>query len=190
MKLLNKIFDDSIKTKVDTLELYGDSIIKASELVYNAIKNDNKILICGNGGSAADSQHFAAEFVVRFKNDRDPLPSIALTTDSSILTAASNDYDFSHVFSRQVKALGKKNDILIAISTSGNSKNIIEAIKVSEANEIKTILLTGKTSGKCSKLNIDQVVNVCSDETARIQETHILILHFICTYVESKILNE
>ena len=122
MKILKKAFEDSIKTKSKTLELYSKSILNAAEIIYEAIKNGNKILICGNGGSAADSQHFAAEFIVRFKNDRDPIPAISLTTDGSILTAASNDYDFSEVFSRQIKGISKKNDVLIAISTSANSE--------------------------------------------------------------------
>ncbi len=188
MKILNEAFEESIIAKSKTLELYSNSIINAAEIIYEAIKNGNKILICGNGGSAADSQHLAAEFIVRFKNNRDPIPAIALTTDSSILTAASNDYDFSDIFSRQIKGLSKKNDVLIAISTSGNSRNIVNAIKTSVENNVKTILLTGKNSGQCSDLRIDEVVNVFSENTARIQETHILILHFFCTYIESKLL--
>ena len=149
----------------------------------------NKVLICGNGGSAADSQHFAAELVVRFKKERKALPSIALTTDSSILSACSNDYSFEEVFSRQVEALGSQGDILIGISTSGNSPNVIKAIESGKNQKLKTITLLGKNGGKL-KGNADIELIVPSDNTARIQEVHIMILHIVCDLMEKEMFGD
>ena len=143
----------------------------------------NKILIIGNGGSAADSQHFAAELMVRFKKERSPYPAIALTTDSSILTAHGNDYNFKTIFRRQVEALGSKGDCLFALSTSGTSPNIIEAISAAKKKKLFVIGLTGAEGGKMKDM-CDIIIRVPSDNTARIQENHIFIIHILCQLLE------
>lgn len=161
-------------------------IIKLSQLIAQSIKSGSTIFFCGNGGSAADSQHLAAEFVGRFKEDRKPLSSIALTTDSSILTCISNDYSFHEIFSRQLNALAKNGDVLIGFSTSGNSKNVINAINTGNNLQMKTILFSGKTGGLANKLANHSIL-IPSTSTARIQEMHILIGHIICETVEKEL---
>lgn len=157
-----------------------EKIIKATLFCY---KNGGKILLCGNGGSAADAQHFASELVGRFKKERKALAAIALTTDSSILTAVSNDYSFMKIFARQVEALGKMGDILIGISTSGNSQNIIEAFKAAKKKKMKTIAILGAGGGK-AKNCADLYFTAASKNTPRIQETHIAVIHIISEMVE------
>ena len=162
-------------------------IIKsAANLCVDALNSGNKILICGNGGSAADSQHIAAELSGRFKNERRALAAVALTTDTSALTAIGNDYGFDYIFSRQVEAIGKRGDILIAISTSGNSKNVINAIKVARKIGIKVITLTGKGGGEMKSLGDINIV-IPSNDTPRIQEMHIMVGHMICQIIDSQI---
>jgi len=151
--------------------------------IISAIRSGNKLLICGNGGSAADAQHMAGEFLCRFYKDREPLPAIALTTDTSVITAISNDYDYDQVFARQIKALGRKGDVLLGISTSGSSKNVLEAFKAARQMEIKTILLTGQTEKEIAQYS-DIVIKTPSTDTPRIQEMHLLIEHIICELVE------
>ena len=170
----------------------ANSLIGVSENIENicnvclsAIQSGKKIILAGNGGSAADSQHIAAEFVGRFVKERKSLPAIALTTDTSALTAIANDYGYDEVFSRQLSSIGKKDDVFIAISTSGNSKNLIQAIKVAKSNGILTIGLLGNSGGKINNL-VDFPLIVNSDITARIQEMHILIGHLICDYVDKE----
>ncbi|MFT5387840.1 MAG: D-sedoheptulose 7-phosphate isomerase, partial [Candidatus Omnitrophota bacterium] len=158
----------------------------ASEVFIKAMKSGNKVLFCGNGGSAADSQHVAAEFIGRFQKERQALPAIALTTDSSILTCLSNDYNYDIVFSRQIEALGKEGDVLFGISTSGNSKNVIEAVKASKKLGMVTITLTGGDGGELAKL-ADVSLVVPSKNTARIQESHLCIEHTICEIVEESL---
>lgn len=165
------------------------NIEKACDLVLNAYRKGNKTLFAGNGGSAADSQHLAAEFVSRFYFDRPGLPSLALTTDTSILTAIGNDYGYDRLFARQLEANADKNDIFIAISTSGNSKNIVEALKAAKNLGVFTIGLTGKNHSKMNEL-CDLCISVPSTSTPRIQECHILIGHIICGYVENIIFSE
>ena len=155
----------------------------AASTVILAFRNHGKVMLAGNGGSAADSQHIAAEFVNRFYFDRDGLPAIALTTDSSVLTAIGNDYGFDRVFARQINALGNKGDVFIAFSTSGTSVNIIEALKECRLKSIKTIGFTGSSGGKMNDL-CDILIKVPSEETPRIQEMHILIGHIICSITE------
>lgn len=158
-------------------------IAEAARKIISSLKNSNKILICGNGGSAADAQHMAAELIGRFKKDRHPLPAIALTTDSSVLTSLGNDFGFKTVFSKQVEALGKKGDILFLISTSGKSENLIEAALSAEKAEMFSIALLGKDGGKLkNKAGISIIIP--SMDTARIQEAHSLIVHTICELVE------
>jgi len=181
MKLL-KCLENHIEVTKKTKELLPH-IEKAANLCLNALKNNKKILIAGNGGSAADSQHFAAELTGRFKKERNSLPAIALTTDTSALTAIGNDYGFEYVFSRQLEGLGNRGDIFIGISTSGNSKNVIEAIKKAKEKNIKVITLLGKDGGKMKNLGDINII-IPSNETPRIQEMHIMILHMICQIID------
>jgi D-sedoheptulose 7-phosphate isomerase len=160
-------------------------ILKISDEIINAFKNNNKLLLCGNGGSAADAQHIAAEFSGRFYYDRDPLFAEALHTNTSFITAVANDFSFDQVYSRAVKAKGKKNDILIAISTSGNSENIVNAVIAANKIGMITVGMTGKTGGKIKDI-CKYLINIPSDDTPRIQEVHILIGHILCEIVESK----
>jgi D-sedoheptulose 7-phosphate isomerase len=186
-ELIKQNFDESIAAKQRAAEFIQPSIEKAINVLTTAFKAGNKILICGNGGSAADSQHFAAEFTGRYEMERTPLPAIALTTDTSALTAIGNDYSFDVIFSKQVEALGSSGDILLGISTSGNSSNVIKAIEVAHNKGMKIITLTGKDGGKIAKLLKDTDVNVCVpvNRTARIQEVHLLVLHTICDAVDN-----
>jgi len=175
---------DSIEVKKQVLNL-SEEIYETGKTIAEALKRGNKVLVCGNGGSAADAQHFAAELVVRFEKERKALPAIALTTDSSIITAHSNDYDFSTVFSRQVEALGNEGDVFVGISTSGNSENVIKAFEVAKAKRLICVGLSGKDGGKMKYLALDHLIVVPSKVTARIQESHIMIIHIICSIVDS-----
>jgi D-sedoheptulose 7-phosphate isomerase len=183
-KLVQKAFSETIKAQQGffTEDNIG-VVIQAATLVSDAFKAGNKLMIVGNGGSAADAQHLVAEFVNRFQIERPPLPALALTTDSSVLTSIGNDYDFALIFSKQVKALGKGGDVLLAISTSGNSTNVIEAVVAAQALGIKTVALTGGDGGALAK-KADIVLNVSAEVTARVQEVHITIGHIICELVD------
>ena len=187
-----QIIKDRIQTTIENLQrlLLDESTIhrigEVAKLMIDAIKSGNKLMICGNGGSAADAQHMAGEFVCRFYKDREPLPAIALTTDTSVLTSISNDYSYNDVFSRQVKALGKKGDILLGISTSGSSGNVLEAFKVARELGINTVLLSGEAEKEMAKIS-DIVIKAPSTDTPRIQEMHLLIEHIICEMVEKEI---
>ena len=163
---------------------FANDILKSIILIETALKKGNTIFWCGNGGSAADSQHLAAELVGRYKLNRKALKSIALTTDTSAITAISNDYDFSKIFSRQLQGIGSKNDLIITISTSGNSKNIIEVLKQAKKQKIKSISLLGNKGGS-SKNYSDISLIVPSSDTARIQECHILIGHIFCETIDN-----
>ena len=191
-KLMDNIIRDQIRRSINTAEKISGSeellsvIGLATESIIDTLKNNGKIIIAGNGGSAADSQHIAAEFVNRFYFDRDGLPAIAITTDTSIITAVGNDYSFDRIFARQLSSIGKKGDVFLALSTSGNSVNILEALKECKDRAIKTIGFTGASGGKMKDL-CDIIIKVPSDETPRIQEMHILIAHIICSIVEEKI---
>lgn len=179
-----------IQITIDNLHLLMNDedclqfIFKATNMISDSMKNGNKLLICGNGGSAADAQHMAGEFVCRFYRDREPLPAIALSTDTSVLTAISNDYSYDYVFSRQVRALGKKGDVVLGISTSGRAKNILEAFKEAQELRIKTVLLTGATETDIAKYS-NIVIKAPSNSTPRIQEMHLLIEHILCEMVEN-----
>ena len=177
---------ESIATKQSVLSTLVPDIEKAAEILIAALKNGNKILTCGNGGSAADAQHFAAELTCKYDRDRKALPGIALSTDTSHLTATGNDYSFDDVFSRTVEALGQKGDVLVAITTSGNSKNILKAIEAAKKKGMHIIGLTGKNGGKMKELDIHKVI-VPSNTTARIQESHIMIIHNWCRLIDSKL---
>lgn len=189
MKLKQHIiehFEQSIALHNQCKMLLADDIILATNAIIRALMNDGKVIICGNGGSAADAQHFSAELMGRFEQERMGLAAIALTTDSSILTAIANDYNFDLVFSKQVLVVGKKNDVLLAISTSGNSSNIIEAINAAHAKEISVIAMTGNNGGKMAGLlgTHDVLLNVPHHRTARIQEVHTLLIHIICDCID------
>ncbi len=183
-KIIENIFAESIAVKQATLTQNVDKIAQASQMVIDTLKGGHKLFLCGNGGSAADSQHIAAEFVGRFQKERKAWPAIALTTDTSALTALGNDYTFDIVFSRQLQALGNKGDVLIGISTSGNSKNVIEALKTAKIMGIKTIGVTGGSGGQMLPY-CDVALIAASPKTARIQESHIVIFHIICEIVEN-----
>jgi D-sedoheptulose 7-phosphate isomerase len=184
--LINVTFEEHAIVLKQTLKVLSSNIEKSSDIIAKSLQRGGTIFWCGNGGSAADSQHIAAEFVGRFKKDRKPLRSIALTTDSSILTCISNDYSFEEIFSRQLNALGRKGDVLVVITTSGKSENIKKVLIQAKKMKIKTIALLGKKGGIC-KNYADIPLIVSSNITARIQETHILIEHLLCELVEKKL---
>ena len=185
-----KHFEDSAHTKLNAMELLAQPVAAAVEVMTAALVNGNKILACGNGGSAADAQHFAAELVGRFEAERQELAAIALTVDTSILTAVANDYSFNQVFSRQVRALGHGGDVLLAISTSGNSGNVIEAISAAHDADMRVVALTGRGGGRIGEMLRDDDIHLCvpADRTARIQETHLLIVHCLCDGIDSLLL--
>lgn len=176
--------DESAQIKETIRERYSETILKTVDLMISCYKNGGKLLICGNGGSAADSQHFAAEMVGRLVKDRDPLPAIAMTTDTSILTAIGNDYSYDVVFSKQVEALGKPGDVLVCMSTSGNSENVAQAILAAKEKNIQTVALLGKSGGKIAAM-ADYAIIVPSNVSQRIQEGHITIIHIWCEIIES-----
>lgn len=182
------LFEESLRTKKEFVSEAAniEATYEAALLIVNRLKAGGKVIIFGNGGSAADSQHMATELVVRFEKERKALPAVALTTNSSILTAASNDYDFSKVFSRQVEALAGENDVIVAISTSGTSGNVLEAVKAAQAKKIPVIALTGKGGGLLAK-EADVSIIVKEENTARIQEVHISIIHVLCKIAEEEL---
>ncbi len=181
--IIKKQIQDSIAAKQEVLAKLTPEIEKTAGTIINALKAGNKVLVCGNGGSAADSQHLAGELIVRFETERRSLPAIALTTDTSVLTATGNDYGLDSIFARQVEGLGSKGDVLIAISTSGNSQNILKAIEAAKAKGMEVIGLTGKDGGKMKSLPIQNLI-IPSPTTARIQECHILIIHTWCKLID------
>jgi len=181
---LQRQIDEHLRAVRAVRETLVKEVAAAAELVIECLRGGGKLLLCGNGGSAADAQHVAAEFVGRFVTERKGLPAIALTTDSSALTALANDYGFDHVFSRQVHALGRPGDVLIAISTSGNSTNVIEAVAAAHLVGIRCIGLLGRDGGRLRTL-VDLPIVVPAAETARIQECHGLVGHLLCASVDS-----
>ena len=183
-------FEDSIAAKRDAMELLAAPLAAAVETMTACLLGVGKILACGNGGSAADAQHFAAELVNRFEMERPPLAAIALTTDTSTLTSIANDYSYNQVFAKQVQALGQPGDVLLAISTSGNSANVIEAIHAAHDREMRVVALTGKDGGRIAGLLKETDINLCvpSDRTARIQEVHLLCLHCLCDGIDCLLL--
>jgi D-sedoheptulose 7-phosphate isomerase len=185
-------FFDSADLKYAAAESLTRPIADAVHAIVGCITAGGKVLACGNGGSAADAQHFAAEFVGRFERERPPLAAIALTTDTSILTAVGNDYDFNAIFSKQVIALGAPGDVLVAISTSGNSNNVLAAVEAARAKEMTVVALTGRGGGRMRELLGETDVHICvpHERTARIQEVHILALHCLCDAVDLQLLGE
>ena len=183
------LLEDSINGAIEALELLRNSerqFVDALELLTGAIKDGNKILACGNGGSAADASHFMTELLCRFRNDRKSLPGIALTVDGSFITAAGNDYGFDDVFSRQVEGLGRAGDVLISISTSGNSENVLKAIKVAKDNQISTLTILGRDGGKANGIS-DIQITIPHHDTARIQEAQKVLIHALCEGIEKRL---
>src|SRR4029077_4354061 len=180
-------FADSAQLKLAAVDTLAPAIARGAELLAECLLGDGKILACGNGGSAADAQHFAAEMIGRFERERPELPAISLATDTSILTAVANDYDFDQIFAKQVRALGSKGDVLLAISTSGNSANVIAAIDAARDREMRVVALTGKGGGKIGAMLEEGDVHLCvpHDRTARIQEVHLLSIHCLCDAVDN-----
>ena len=179
-------FTESIQTKIDASEALPESIARAAEMMVECLLSGNKILACGNGGSAGDAQHFSAELLNRFEVERPPLPAIALTTDTSTITAIANDYSYNEIFSKQILALGQPGDILLAISTSGNSQNVIKAMEAALSRDMTIVALTGKDGGSMAGLlGIHDVeIRVPSNVTARVQEVHLLAIHCLCDNID------
>jgi D-sedoheptulose 7-phosphate isomerase len=179
-------FDESIRAKQASAAVLAAPIEAAVQLMAKSLRASGKIMACGNGGSAADAQHFAAELLNRFEVERPPLAAVALTTDTSTLTSIANDYRFEEVFAKQVRALGRRGDVLLAISTSGNSPNVIEAIAAAHAGGVQVVALTGKSGGRMNALLNSDDVHICVpvERTARIQEIHLLTLHCLCDGID------
>ncbi len=186
VSIIEQQFRDSIATKEAGLKLLPQQIEKAAQVMIAALVDNKKILCCGNGGSAGDAQHFSSELLNRYERERPALPAIALPADSSTITAIANDYHYNEVFSKQVKALGQAGDILLAISTSGNSGNVLEAIKAAHDRGMRVVALSGKDGGKMAPLLNEQDVEirVPADKTNRIQETHLLAIHCLCDLID------
>jgi D-sedoheptulose 7-phosphate isomerase len=179
-------FQESAELKLKSAAVLSQPISEAIDLMFGALSNGNKILACGNGGSAADCQHFAAELVGRFERERFPLPALALTTDTSIMTAIGNDYSYREIFSKQVQAFGQAGDILLALSTSGNSANVLAAVEAALEREMRVVALTGKDGGELGKMLTEADVHICvpHTRTARIQEVHLVAIHCICDGID------
>ena len=186
---IRQLFLDSIETKRQSIDVLTPQIERASQVMVSSLLNERKILSCGNGGSAGDAQHFSSELLNRFERERPSLPAIALTTDSSTITSIANDYSYGEVFSKQIRALGQPGDILLAISTSGNSNNVINAILAAHDRDMYVIALTGREGGAISSLLLPNDVEICvpAHSTARIQEVHLLIIHCLCDLIDSQL---
>jgi D-sedoheptulose 7-phosphate isomerase len=185
-------FEEGIELRRRMAETLPAQIVKAGEAMAQAVRSGRKILSCGNGGSAADSQHFAAEMVGRFERERPGMPAISLTVDTSALTAIANDYDYDRVFSKQVEALGQPGDVLLGISTSGNSRNVIEAMKAAQAKGMTVVALTGRDGGAMGRMlrPNDFHLNVAHPRTMRVQEVHLLCIHSLCEVIDNVIHGE
>jgi D-sedoheptulose 7-phosphate isomerase len=185
-------FNESIQTKLENIDRLAPDISSAAEMMIQAMLQGNKILCCGNGGSAADAQHFSSEMLNRYERERPGLPAIALTTDSSTITSIANDYQFADVFTRQIKALGNDGDVLLAISTSGNSVNIIHAIDAAHDRGMRVVNMSGRDGGEVTKHLADQDVEIRveANSTARIQEVHILVIHCLCDIIDNQIFKQ
>lgn len=179
-------FEESIAVKTESMSILGPSIAAAADLMTDVLRNGGKILSCGNGGSAGDAQHFSAELLNRFERERPGLPAVALTTDSSTLTSIANDYAYEQIFSKQVRALGAAGDCLLAISTSGNSPNVLEAVHAAHDKGVRVVALTGRDGGPIARAMADGDVEirVPSDRTARIQEVHLVVIHCLCDAID------
>jgi len=191
-KRVREHFAESARLKTEAAEILAPEIARAATLLTECLLTDGKILACGNGGSAADAQHFAAELVGRFERERPELPAVALTTDTSLLTAVANDYSFEQVFAKQVRALGSRGDVLLAISTSGSSGNVIAAIEAAHSRDMHVVAMTGKGGGRMNELLAPTDVHLCvpHGRTARIQEVHLLMIHCMCDAIDATLLGD
>ena len=192
VKRIRGHFADSAKLKQDAADVLAPAIARAAALLTECLFADGRILACGNGGSAADAQHFAAELVGRFERERPELPALSLATDTSLLTAVANDYAFEQVFAKQVRALGSKGDVLLAISTSGNSPNVMAAAAAAHEREMRVVALTGKGGGRLGELLAPEDVHICvpHPRTMRIQEVHLLVIHCLCDAIDATLLGD
>jgi D-sedoheptulose 7-phosphate isomerase len=192
IKRIRQHFSDSARLKIDSVDALAPAVARAAGLMTECLLADGKILACGNGGSAADAQHFAAEMIGRFERERPELPALSLATDTSILTAVANDYAYDQVFARQVRGLGAKGDVLLAISTSGNSGNVIAAIEAAHEREMRVVALTGKGGGRIGAMLTADDSHLCvpHDRTARIQEVHQLMIHCLCDAIDQALLGD
>lgn len=189
-KRITDIFSSHVDTVTESVQQLLPAIDSAAALMTDALLADGKILSCGNGGSAADAQHFSSELLNRFERERPGLPALALTTDASTITSIANDYRFDDVFAKQVSALGQENDVLLAISTSGNSANVLRAIRAARQRRMRCVALTGRGGGEVTELLDEEDVNICvpSTSTARIQEIHIIVIHCLCDLIDARLL--
>lgn len=189
LQRIRQLFADSIETKMKAGEVLPEVILAAGEVMVQSLLNGGKILSCGNGGSAGDAQHFSSELLNRFERERPPLPAVALTTDSSTLTSIANDYSYNEIFSKQVRALGGNRDVLLAISTSGNSANVMEAIRAAHDRGMKVVAMTGRDGGAMAPLlrDGDVEIRVPASSTARIQEVHLLVIHALCDHIDQQL---
>jgi len=184
-KIIRQAFSDGVQLRQQCTEVLAEPLYKAATLMLNCLKQSGKILACGNGGSAADAQHFAGELVNRFETDRPGLASVALTHDASVITSIANDISFDHVFARQVEALGNQGDVLLAISTSGNSANVIAAVEAAGKKNMPVVALTGKDGGNLGRhACVSALLNIPHNSTPRIQEMHITCLHILCSLID------
>lgn len=193
MDLISRIsenFSESAHLKLQSMDALAGPIAAAAERMVQCLQQDGKILSCGNGGSAADAQHFSAELLNRFEKERPGLAAMALTTDSSTLTSIANDYDYDQVFSKQVRALGRIGDVLLAISTSGNSRNVLAAVEAAHESQMAVVALSGRNGGKMSEVLLPGDIHICvpAQSTARIQEVHLLTLHCLCDAIDCLLL--
>ncbi|MEY3660474.1 MAG: hypothetical protein RLZZ169_1299 [Pseudomonadota bacterium] len=186
---VTELFRASLETKQKAMAVLPDRIAAAAGVMVNSLLADGKILACGNGGSAGDSQHFSSEMLNRFERERPALPAIALSTDTSTLTSIANDYSYEEIFSKQVRALGHAGDVLLAITTSGNSRNVLEAVKVAQQRQLRVVALTGRDGGALRGLLQSGDVEICvpSSVTARIQEVHLLVIHCLCDLIDNQL---
>ncbi len=195
MDLIERVrqhFNDSIQTKTAAINVLVEPITQASEIMVQCLLAGHKILSCGNGGSAADAQHFSSEMLNRFEVERPSLPAFALTTDTSTITSIANDYSYNDIFAKQIRALGQAGDILLAISTSGNSTNVIHAIQAAHDRNMIIVALTGREGGSMTSLMNPEDVEICvpAQSTARIQETHLLVIHCLCDLIDQQLFGQ
>ena len=189
LQRVRQLFAESIETKMKAADVLPDAILAAGQCMVECLLNGGKILSCGNGGSAGDAQHFSSELLNRFERERPALPAMALTTDASTVTSIANDYSYNEIFSKQIRALGNQGDVLLAISTSGNSANVVQAIQAAHDRGMKVVSLTGRDGGKMASLAApgDVEVRVPAQSTARIQEVHLLVIHALCDHIDQQL---
>ena len=189
LQRVRQLFAESIETKMKAAEMLPESIVRAGECMVESLLNGGKILTCGNGGSAGDAQHFSSELLNRFERERPALPALALTTDASTVTSIANDYSYNEIFSKQIRALGNEGDVLLAISTSGNSANVMQAVHAAHDRGMKVVSMTGRDGGQMANLTGpgDVEVRVPAQSTARIQEVHLLVIHSLCDFIDQQL---